>query len=163
MMKEMKAMKKMMLVGMFFLTGATMTYAEETQVTSECDTTYIKLDENLEPINYVNWSKEDLIAEVGELETILETDAFQLYSAGDYTYKIENGYVTSMAIQIEDAKNDKIVYNQILNTLAKSKPVKDSHNTGGNYYQYENFQVQFDDFEGYEKLTFSVIPFDMAE
>ena len=82
-----------------------------------------------------------------------ETDEFQLYSAGDYTYKIEGGLVTSMAIQIEDANNDKVIYNKILNALAKSNSVKDTHNTGGNYYQYANFQVQFDDFEGYEKLT----------
>ena len=82
---------------------------------------------------------------------------FQLYASGDYTYKIENGVVTSMAIQIADDNNDKKVYNQILNALAKSKSLKDTHNTGGNYYQYANFQVQFDDFEGYEKLTFSAI------
>ena len=148
---------KTLLVGMMMLT-ATATYAEDTQVTNECDTTYIKLNENLEPINYVNWAKEDLEAAVGELETILETENFQLYSAGEYTYKIENGMVTSMAVQIEDEKNDKVIYNKILNALAQSKPVKDSHNTGGNFYQYETFQVQFDDFEGYEKLTFSVIP-----
>ena len=121
------------------------------------DTTYIKLDENREPINYVNWAKEDLEAAVGELETILETETFQLYAAGDYTYKIENGMVTSMAIQIEDEKNDKVIYNKILNALAQSNSIKDTHNTGGNYYQYANFQIQFDDFEGYEKLTFSVI------
>ena len=161
-MKMMNKMMKMMFVGMMMLTS-TAVFAEEENVTSEVDTTYIKLDENLEPINYVNWTKDDLIAAVGELETILETDAFQLYSAGDYTYKIEGGLVTSMAIQIEDTNNDKVIYNKILNALAKSKSVKDSHNTGGNYYQYANFQVQFDDFEGYEKLTFSVIPFDMAE
>ena len=161
-MKMMNKMMKMMFVGMMMLTS-TAVFAEEENVTSEVDTTYIKLDENLEPINYVNWTKEDLVAAVGELETILETDAFQLYSAGDYTYKIEGGLVTSMAIQIEDTNNDKVIYNKILNALAKSKSVKDSHNTGGNYYQYANFQVQFDDFEGYEKLTFSVIPFDMAE
>ena len=131
--------------------------AEETQATIECDTTYIKLDANGEPINYVNLSYDELVEKVGELETILETDNFQLYAAGDYTYKIEDGFVTSMAIQIADDKNDKIIYNQILNALAKSKSVKDVHNTGGNYYQYANFQVQFDDFEGYEKLTFSVI------
>lgn len=159
----MKMKKQITILMLALLAGATMTYAEETNVTNECDTTYIKLDENLEPINYVNWSKEDLENEVGELETILETDAFQLYAAGEYTYKIENGYVTSMAIQIEDEKNDKVIYNQILNTLAKSNSIKDTHNTGGNYYQYENFQVQFDDFEGYEKLTFSVIPFDLAQ
>ena len=158
--KEMKmkdTIKKMMLAGMMMLT-CTAVFAEETQVTDECDTIYIKLDEKREPINYVNWAKEDLEAAVGELETILETDAFQLYSAGDYTYKIENGMVTSMAIQIEDEKNDKVIYNKILNALAKSNSVKDTHNTGGNNYQYATFQVQFDDFEGYEKLTFSVIP-----
>ena len=65
--------------------------------------------------------------------------------------------MTSMAIQIPDDNNDKVVYNQILNALAKSNPIKDTHNTGGNYYLYSSFQVQFDDFEGYEKLTFSVI------
>ena len=158
----MKIMKKQITILMFaLLLGAPMMYAEENNVTIECDTTYIKLDENREPINYVNWSKEDLEAKVGELETILETDAFQLYAAGDYTYKIENGYVTSMAIQIEDEKNDKVIYNQILNALAKSNSIKDTHNSGGNYYQYETFQVQFDDFEGYEKLTFSVLPLDM--
>ena len=155
-MKMMNTTKKLLLVGMLMLTGTTL-FAEETQVTNEVDTTYIKLDENLEPINYVNWTKDDLEAAVGELETILETEAFQLYAAGDYTYKIEGGLVTSMAIQIEDANNDKIVYNKILNALAKSNSVKDTHNTGGNYYQYANFQVQFDDFEGYEKLTFSAI------
>ena len=161
-MKKMNKMMKMMFVGMMMLTS-TAVFAEEENVTSEVDTTYIKLDENLEPINYVNWTKEEFVAAVGELETILETDAFQLYSAGDYTYKIEGGLVTSMAIQIEDTNNDKVIYNKILNALAKSNSVKDTHNTGGNYYQYANFQVQFDDFEGYEKLTFSVIPFDMAE
>ena len=150
-MKEMKTLRKMMLV------GATAMYAEETNVTSEVDTTYIKLDENMEPINFVNATKEELEAAVGELETILETDNFQLYAAGDYTYKIENGYVTSMAIQIADDNNDKVIYNKILNALAKSNSIKDTHNTGGNYYQYANFQVQFDDFEGYEKLTFSAI------
>ena len=156
-MKMMNTTKKLLLVGMLMLTGTTL-FAEEAQVTNEVDTTYIKLDENLEPINYVNWTKDDLEAAVGELETILETEAFQLYAAGDYTYKIEGGLVTSMAIQIEDANNDKVVYNKILKALAKSNSVKDTHNTGGKYYQYANFQVQFDDFEGYEKLTFSVIP-----
>ena len=153
----MKTLRKMMLMGVMMLVGATVMYAEETNVTSEVDTTYIKLDENMEPINFVNATKEELEAAVGELETILETDNFQLYAAGDYTYKIENGYVTSMAIQIADDNNDKVMYNKILNALAKSNSIKDTHNTGGNYYQYANFQVQFDDFEGYEKLTFSAI------
>jgi hypothetical protein len=155
-MKKMNKMMKMMFVGMMMLTS-TAVFAEEENVTSEVDTTYIKLDENLEPINYVNWTKEDLVAAVGELETILETDEFQLYAAGDYTYKVVGGIVTSMAIQIADDNNDKVVYNQILNTLAKSNSLKDTHNTGGNYYQYADFQIQFDDFEGYEKLTFSVL------
>ena len=162
-MKKMKKMKKFLLVGMMLLAGSTMMSAEENNVTNEVDTTYIKLDENREPINHVNLTYDELVEKVGELETILETDDFQLYAAGDYTYKIENGIVTSMAIQIEDANNDKIIYNKILNALAKSNSVKDTHNTGGNYYQYANFQVQFDDFEGYEKLTFSVIPADLAE
>ena len=153
----MKTLKKMMLMGMMMLVGATAMYAEETNVNNDVDTTYIKLDENMEPIKYVNSTKEELEAAVGELETILETENFQLYASGDYTYKIENGVVTSMAIQIADDNNDKKVYNQILNALAKSKSLKDTHNTGGNYYQYANFQVQFDDFEGYEKLTFSAI------
>ena len=156
-MKEMKSLKKIMLMGMIMFMGTAMVYAEDTNITSEVDTTYIKLDENLEPINFVNATKEELEAAVGELETILETDDFQLYASGDYTYKVENGRVTSMAIQIADDNNDKIVYNQILNALAKSNSIKDTHNTGGNYYQYANFQVQFDDFEGYEKLTFSAI------
>ena len=156
-MREMKALKKMILMGMMMLMGATTLYAEENNVTNEVDTTYIKLDENMEPINYVNSTKEELEAAVGELETILETDDFQLYAAGDYTYKVENGVVTSMAIQIADDNNDKVIYNKILNALAKSNSIKDTHNTGGNYYLYANFQVQFDDFEGYEKLTFSTI------
>ena len=156
-MREMKALKKMILMGMMMLVGATTLYAEENNVTNEVDTTYIKLDENMEPINYVNSTKEELEAAVGELETILETDDFQLYAAGDYTYKVENGVVTSMAIQIADDNNDKVIYNKILNALAKSNSIKDTHNTGGNYYLYANFQVQFDDFEGYEKLTFSTI------
>ena len=159
----MKEIKKFLFVSVLLLTGTTAMCAEETNVTNEVDTVYIKLDANLEPINFVNSTFEELQAAVGELETILETEAFQLYAAGDYTYKVENGIVTSMAIQIADDNNDKIVYNQILNALAKSNSIKDTHNTGGNYYQYANFQVQFDDFEGYEKLTFSVIQDDMSE
>ena len=77
-MKEMKALKKFMFMGMLMLVGATAMYAEENNVASEVDTTYIKLDENMEPINYVNSTKEELEAAVGELETILETDDFQL-------------------------------------------------------------------------------------
>jgi hypothetical protein len=154
----MKKMKKMLLAGgLFFLSTMPLNATENVAGPNDVDTTYIKLDENREPINHVNLTLDELKAKVGELETILETENFQLYAAGDYTYKIEGGVVTSMAIQIPDDNNDKVVYNQILNALAKSNPIKDTHNTGGNYYLYSSFQVQFDDFEGYEKLTFSVI------
>ena len=147
----MKEMKKMVLVGMMFFLGTMTLNATENAANSkdDIDTTYIKLDENQEPINYVNLTKEELEGKVGELET--------LYAAGDYTYKIEGGIVTSMAIQIPDDNNDKVIYNQILNALAKSKSIKSTHNTGGNHYLYAKFQIQFDDFEGYEKLTFSTI------
>ena len=157
--REMKEMKKLVLSGLLLLLGTvTLNASENAADGSEAvDTTYIKLDDNREPINYVNLTKEELEAKVGELETILETDNFQLYAAGDYTYKIVNGVVTSMAIQIPDDNNDKVVYNQILNALAKSNSIEDTHNTGGNHYRYTNFQIQFDDFEGYEKLTFMAL------
>ena len=153
----MKMREKITILVVALMMGPVVSYAEEAQVTNECDTTYIKLDENRVPITHVNLTYDELVEKVGELETILETDEFQLYAAGDYTYKIVGGIVTSMAIQIADDNNDKVIYNQILNTLAKSNSVKDTHNTGGNNYQYANFQIQFDDFEGYEKLTFSVL------
>ena len=154
----MKDIRKMVLMGMMLLVGTLSMNAAENVVGKEnVDTTYIKLDENREPINHVNLTYDELVEKVGELETILETESFQLYAAGDYTYKIEGGVVTSMAIQIADEKNDKVIYNQILNALAKSNSIEDTHNTGGNHYLYANFQIQFDDFEGYEKLTFSAI------
>lgn len=154
----MKDIKKLLLAGMMLFLGTLSLNATEDATSAEdIDTTYIKLDENRVPINHVNLSFDELKEKVGELETILETDDFQLYAAGDYTYKIVNGVVTSMAIQIPDDNNDKVVYNKILNALAKSNSISDTHNTGGNYYLYANFQIQFDDFEGYEKLTFSVI------
>lgn len=153
----MKMREKVTILLMALMMGPIVSYAEENQVTSECDTTYIKLDENRVPITHVNLTYDELVEKVGELETILETDDFQLYAVGDYTYKVVDGIVISMAIKIPDDNNDKVVYNQILNTLAKSNSLKDTHNTGGNNYQYANFQIQFDDFEGYEKLTFSVL------
>ncbi len=153
----MKMREKVTILLMALMMGPIVSYANENQVTNECDTTYIKLDENRVPITHVNLTYDELVEKVGELETILETDEFQLYAVGDYTYKVVGGIVTSMAIQIPDDNNDKVVYNQILNTLAKSNSLKDTHNTGGNNYQYANFQIQFDDFEGYEKLTFSVL------
>ena len=158
-MKEMKEMKKMVLAALLLLVGTMTLNATENNADGKeaVDTTYIKLDENREPINHVNLTKEELEEKVGELETILETENFQLYAAGDYTYKIVDGVVVSMAIQIPDDNNDKVVYNQILNALAKSNSIKDTHNTGGNHYLYANFQIQFDDFEGYEKLTFMAL------
>ena len=148
----------MIFMVMMFLVGSlSLNAAENVASKDDVDTTYIKLDENREPINHVNLTYDELVKKVGELETILETENFQLYAAGDYTYKIEGGVVTSMAIQIADEKNDKVVYNQILNALAKSNSIEDSHNTSGNHYLYANFQIQFDDFEGYEKLTFSAL------
>ncbi len=154
----MKNLEKMILAGVMLFCGTmTLNATEAIGSTEDVDTIYIKLDENREPINHVNLTYDELVAKVGELDTILETDAFQLYASGEYTYKVEGGIVTSMAIQIPDENNDKAIYHQILNALAKSNSVKDTHNTGGNYYLYSTFQVQFDDFEGYEKLTFSVI------
>ena len=50
--------------------------------------------------------------------------------------------VASMAIQIADDNNDKVIYNKILNALAKSNSIKDTHNTGGNYYLYANAAVE---------------------
>ena len=79
-MKEMRKMMKLMLAGILLLAGTTTMNAEDNNVTSEIDTTYIKLDENREPINHVNLTYEELVEKVGELETILETDEFQLYS-----------------------------------------------------------------------------------
>ena len=135
-MKEMKEMKKMVLAALLLLVGTMTLNATENNADGKeaVDTTYIKLDENREPINHVNLTKEELEEKVGELETILETENFQLYAAGDYTYKIVDGVVVSMAIQIPDDNNDKVIYNQILNALAKSNSIKDTHNTGGNYY-----------------------------
>jgi hypothetical protein len=154
----MKDIRKIVLMGMMLLVGTlSMNAAGNVAGKDDVDTTYIKLDENREPINHVHLTYDELVKKVGELETILETENFQLYAAGDYTYKIEGGVVTSMAIQIADEKNDKVIYNQILNALAKSNSIEDTHNTGGNHYLYANFQIQFDDFEGYEKLTFSAI------
>ena len=120
----MKMREKVTILLVALMMGPIMSYAEENQVTNECDTTYIKLDENRVPITHVNLTYDELVEKVGELETILETDDFQLYAAGDYTYKVEGGIVTSMAIQIPDDNNDKVVYNQILNALAKSNSLK---------------------------------------
>ena len=57
-MKEMRKMMKMMLAGILMFAGATTMNAEDNNVTADIDTTYIKLDENREPINHVNLSYE---------------------------------------------------------------------------------------------------------
>lgn len=128
------------------------------QATNEADTIYIKVNAEQEPINYVNKTFDELKAGVGELDTILETDDFQLYQAGDYSFKVVDGLVVTQSIQIEDPNDTKVTYNKILSALQKTKFIKDTHNTGGNNYQYTSFQVQFDDFQGYTKLTYSVLP-----
>ena len=51
-----------------------------------------------------------------------------------------------------------MLYKKILSDLQKTKFIKDSHNSGGNNFMYSDFQIQFDDFQGYQKLTYSVIP-----
>lgn len=154
-------MKKVFVLGVFALLGA-MNVNAQCLVTEEIDTTYIKLDANQLPINYINLTKAELVEKVGELETIFENEEFGLYAAGDYTFKIEGDRVISQSINIADKSEEKIVYNQILNALSKSNSLKDSHNTGGNLYEYADFQIVFDDFDGYEKLTFQAIPQEVA-
>ena len=154
-------MKKVFVLGVFALLGA-MNMNAQCLVTEEIDTTYIKLDANQLPINYINLTKADLQEKVGELETIFENEEFGLYSVGDYTFKIEGDRVVSQSINIADRSEEKIVYNQILNALSKSNSLKDTHNTGGNLYEYADFQIVFDDFDGYEKLTFQAIPEEVA-
>lgn len=150
----MKTMKMIALAGLMVF--GTMTASAQDANATE----YIKLDTEKVPVSYVNKTIDELKAAEKELEVILETENFQLYQAGDYSFKVENGVVVSQSIQFEDAKDDKVLYNKILQTLQQTKFIKDSHNTGGNNYQYADFQIQFDDFQGYQKLTFSVIPAD---
>lgn len=158
-----KIIKAMMLSGMML--ASTTISAEETQVSKilSDETPIITLDADMVPITFVNKTIDELKAGVGELETILETENFQLYQAGDFSYKVVDGIVVSQSIQIEDSSEEKLVYNKILNQLAQSKFIKDTHNTGGNNYQYADFQIQFDDFLGYEKLTFTSLMMAEAE
>ena len=79
----MQMREKVTILLVALMMGPIMSFAEENQVTNECDTTYIKLDENRVPITHVNLTYDELVEKVGELETILETDEFQLYAAGD--------------------------------------------------------------------------------
>lgn len=68
----MKMKEKVTILLIALMMGPIVSYAEENQVTSECDTTYIKLDENRVPITHVNLTYDELVEKVGELETILK-------------------------------------------------------------------------------------------
>ena len=151
----MKKMKMIVVAGLMML-GTITVNAQDVAKSDDI----IKVDEQQVPVCYVNKTIDELRESVGELETILETENFQLYQAGDYTYKIENYVVVSQSIQFEDTKDDKVLYNKVLADLQKTKFIRDTHNTGANNFLYTDFQVQFDDFQGYQKLTFSVIPAD---
>lgn len=150
-------MKKVLVLGVLALLGA-MNVNAQCLVTEEIDTTYIKLDANQLPLNHIHLTKAELESKVGELEVIFENEEFGLYAAGDYTYRVEGDKVVSQSIKILDASEEKVVYNQILNALSKSNSLSDTHNTGGNTYEYAAFQIVFDDFDGYEKLTFQALP-----
>ena len=146
-------MKKIVLAGLMML-GTISASAQDAAPTKDI----IKIDAQQVPVSYVNKSFDELQAGEKELETILETENFQLYQAGDYSFKVQGGIVVSQSIQFEDPKDDKVLYNKILAELQKTKFLTDTHNTGGNRYVYTDFQIQFDDFQGYQKLTYSVIP-----
>jgi len=144
---------KMIVVAAMMMLGTITASAQEAE-----NKEVIKTDAQQVPVCYVNKTVDELRQGVGELETILETETFQLYQSGDYSFKIEGGKVVSQSIQFEDPKDDKVLYNKILSALQKTKFIKDTHNSGGNHYLYTDFQIQFDDFQGYQKLTYSVIP-----
>jgi len=159
----MKMTKMVAIAAVFFFGAATANAQDAAKAQDEANAqscNIIKVDANMVPVNYVNKSLDELKEGVGELETILETENFQLYQAGDYSFKVENDVVVSQSIQFEDANDDKVLYKKVLEALQKTKFIKDTHNTGGNNYQYADFQIQFDDFQGYQKLTYSVIPTD---
>ena len=159
-MRTMKTMRMVVVAGLMLL-GTVTVSAQDVADGKDI----IKVDEQRVPVCYVNKTIDELRAAVGELETILETESFQLYQVGEYSFKVENGFVVSQSIQFEDTKDDKVLYNQVLADLQKTKFIRDTHNTGANNYLYTDFQIQFDDFQGYQKLTFSVIPadFDLTE
>lgn len=147
-----------MAVGMIMLSGICANAAVQDSIAGKKDVITVNKDQV--PVCYINKTIDELRKGEGELETILETENFQLYQAGEYSYKIVNGIVVSQSIQFEDPKDDKVLYNKILSALQKTKFIKDTHNTGGNNFLYTDFQVQFDDFQGYQKLTYSVISSD---
>jgi len=148
----MKKVKMIVMAGLMML-GTIAAAAQDAAENKEV----IKIDEQQVPVCYVNKTVDQLREGFDELETILETEDFQLYQAGDYSFKVVNDKVVTQSIQFEDPKDDKVLYNKILAELQKTKFIKDTHNTGGNNYQYADFQIQFDDFQGYQKLTYSVI------
>lgn len=152
----MKKTKMIVIAGLMML--GTISASAQDAATQQSD--IIKIDEQQVPVCYVNKTVDELRADFGELETILETDNFQLYQGGEYSFKVENGLVVSQSIQFEDQKDEKVLYKKILSDLQKTKFIKDTHNTGGHNFMYTDFQIQFDDFQGYQKLTYSVIPVD---
>jgi len=154
--REIMNMMKTFVVAALMLLGCVTVSAQEAASNKEV----IKIDAQQVPICYVNKTVDELRESQKELETILETENFQLYQAGDYSFKVENGIVVSQSIQFEDPKDEKVMYNKILSQLKNTKFIADSHNTGGNKFVYADFQIQFDDFQGYQKLTYSVIPTD---
>lgn len=149
----MKTTKMIVIAGLMML-GTINASAQDTTQSKEI----IQIDEQQVPVCYVNKTVDELRAAFTDLETILETDNFQLYQAGDYSFKVEKGQVVSQSIQFEDPKDEKVLYKKILSDLQKTKFIKDSHNSDGNNFMYSDFQIQFDDFQGYQKLTYSVIP-----
>ena len=152
----MKKMRMIVLAGAMMLACVTV-HAEDAAVNNGI----IKIDAQQVPVCDVNKTIDELKSVEKELETILETETFQLYQAGDYSFKVENGVVVSQSIQFEDPKDEKVLYKQILSALQKTKFLKNSQNAGGNTFQYADFQIQFDDYQGYQKLTYSVIPTDL--
>ena len=153
-------MKTIVMAGLMMLGTVSVNAQDATQ-----NNDIIKINDKQVPVCYVNKTIDELRECVGELETILEAENFQLYQSGDYSFKVENGYVVSQSIQFDDPKDEKKLYNKVLSDLQKTKFIRDTHNTGANNFLYTDFQVQFDDFQGYQKLTYSVIPvdFDLTE
>ena len=74
----MKKMKMIVVAGLMML-GTITVNAQDVAKSDDI----IKLDEQQVPVCYVNKTIDELREGVGELETILETENFQLYQAGD--------------------------------------------------------------------------------
>ena len=105
----MKTTKMIVIAGLMML-GTINASAQDTTQSKEI----IQIDEQQVPVCYVNKTVDELRAAFTDLETILETDNFQLYQAGDYSFKVEKGQVVSQSIQFEDPKDEKVLYKKIL-------------------------------------------------